>query len=68
MTSNLRDSTVSGPSSAFESGTAIERLRCSPSAEGTRVGRARDGDKSPLVWGGGGVWGPPHENFVIVDD
>ena len=35
-------------------GTAIERRRISPSAEGTSEGRAREGVRPPLVRG---VWG-----------
>ena len=38
----------------LESGTAIERRRISPSAEGTSGGRAREGVRPPLVRG---VWG-----------
>ena len=50
-----------GPSSAFGSGTVIERRRRSPSAEGTSGGRAREGVRPTLVrvffflGGGGGV-------------
>ena len=40
----------------LESGTAIERFRLSPSAEGTSGGRAREGVRPPLVKG---VWGSP---------
>ena len=43
----------------FESGTAIERRRRSPSADGTSGGRAREGIQPPLVRGGGGVGGSP---------
>ena len=40
----------------LESGTAIEHLRCSPSANGTRGGRGREGvDLPPLVRGFGGT-------------
>ena len=38
----------------FESGTAIERRRPSPSVKGTSGGRAREGVRPPLVRG---VWG-----------
>ena len=38
----------------FESGTAIERRRRSPSAKGMSGGRAREGVRPPLVRGGGG--------------
>ena len=33
----------------LESGTAIERIRRTPSAEGTSGGRAREGVRPPLV-------------------
>ena len=45
--------------------TAIERLRRSPSGEGTSGGRARGG-YVPLSLGGLGDL--PHEKFVIEDD
>ena len=62
---------VQGCRRLFESGTAIQRHRRSPSAEGTSGGRAREGVRPPLFRGGGGGMGFgdfPHENFVIKDD
>ena len=49
----------------LESGTAIERRRRSPSAEGTSGGEHERG-YVPLLLGGFGDLS--HENFVIKDD
>ena len=48
----------------FESGTAIERRRCSPSAEGTSGGEQERGYVPHSL---GGFLGP-HVNFAIKDD
>ena len=55
----------------FESGTAIEHFRFSPSAQGTSGGGGggktkRGGGVTPLSKGGSGDL--PKENFVIQDD
>ena len=63
----LRSLIILGRRRFYESGTAIERRRRSPSAEGTSEKRAREGVR-PLSLGGGGLGDPSHENFVIKDD
>ena len=50
----------------FESGTAIQRRRCSPSVKGTSGGEHERG-LDPLSLGGLGDL-PHDENFVIKDD
>ena len=56
---------IQGRRRLLESGTAIERRRRSPSAEGTSGGEHERGyDPFSL----GGLGDLPHENFVIKDD
>ena len=59
-------STFQGRRRLFESGTAIERRRRAPSAEGTSGGGGAREGYDPLSLGG--LMDLPHENFVIKDD
>ena len=60
----IRYTHVQGRRRLFESGTAIERRRRQPSAEGTSGGRAREGVRPPSFGGGGGGLGISHMKLL----
>ena len=58
---------VQGRRRVLKSGTAIERHRCSPSAEGTSGGEHERGSKGLTPSPKGGLGDLPRENFQIQD-
>ena len=58
---------IQGRRRLLESGIAIEHRWCSPSADGTRGERGREGGLTP-PFPKGGLEDLPQENFVIQDD